>query len=54
MDALNLTHSPENREFWVLRPILSVRAQAMQEARYRRVPTCPPGVADSIELHNGR
>jgi hypothetical protein len=41
--ALNLTHSPENCEFWVFRPILSVRAQAMQEARDRRVPTAPPG-----------
>ena len=43
MNALNLNRSSEKLIDFGCGPILSSWAQAMQEARKRRVPTAPPG-----------
>ncbi len=50
--ALNLTHSPENREFWVWADPLGLGAGHAGGALGTSA-DCPPGVSDSIELHNG-
>ena len=53
MDALNLTHSPENGNF-------GERADLFHQSAGETVGTqltsvyCHPGVSDSIELHNGK
>ena len=53
MDALNLTHSPENGTVWVSADRIDLRAShasghAKESARRA------PGVSDSIEPNNGR
>ena len=51
--ALNLTHSPENNAFWEWAdPIAAGAGHA--EGALQTSANRPPGVADSIELHNGR
>ena len=52
MDALNLNHSPENTEFWVWADPFSAGAGHAGGASMTSA-YCPPGVSDSIELHNG-
>ena len=53
MYALNLNLSPENPIFWVWADPLSQGAGHAGGAR-KTSANCPPGVADSIELYNGR
>ena len=53
MYALNLNRSPEKGEFWVWADPLSQGAGHAGGALQTSA-DCPPGVADSIELHNGR
>lgn len=53
MDVLNLNHSPEIDGFWVRADPLSQGAGHAGGALMTSA-DCPPGVADSIELHNGR
>jgi len=52
VNALNLPHSPEKTEFWECADLFDVSASetgmAIQTSDIR-----PPGVSDSIELHNG-
>ena len=52
MDALNLNHSSENTGFWVWADPFSQGAGHAGGA-LKTSADCPPGVADSIELHNG-
>ena len=53
MDALNLTHSPENGRDWVPAERIDLRASHApdhaKESDWRA-----PGVSDSIEPNNGR
>ncbi len=52
MYALNLTPSPEKKEYWVRAdPFTGGASHA--EGTLRTSADCPPGVEDSIELHNG-
>ena len=52
MYALNLNRSPENFQFWVWADPFGEGAGHAGGALKTSV-NCPPGVADSIELHNG-
>ena len=52
MYALNLTHSPENLEFWECADPLIIGA-GETEGAYMTSTNRHPGVADSIELDNG-
>ncbi len=52
MYALNLNRSPENLSFWVWADPLSEGAGHAGGALTTSA-NCPPGVTDSIELHNG-
>jgi hypothetical protein len=51
--ALNLTHSPEKRTFWEWADPFTTGAGHAGGALTTSAES-PPGVADSIELHNGR
>ena len=51
MYALNLTHSPENCEFWDCADPLIIGA-GKTEGAYMTSADRHPGVADSIELDN--
>ncbi len=53
MYALNLNLSPENLLFWVWADPLRQGA-GHAGGTIQTSANCPPGVADSIELHNGR
>ena len=53
MDALNLNHSPENSQFWRLADPIRKGAGHAGGAPKTSADRSP-GVADSIELHNGR
>ncbi len=53
MYDLNLNHSSENIEFWVLADPFGSGAGHAGGALETSA-DCPPGVSDSIELHNGR
>jgi hypothetical protein len=50
--ALNLNHSPEKGEFWVWAEPVHQGAGHAGGAEMTSA-ECPPGVSDSIELHNG-
>jgi hypothetical protein len=50
--ALNLTRSPENLKFWVRADPLYMGA-GHAEGTPTTSADRPPGVSDSIELHNG-
>lgn len=52
MYALNLTHSPENPEFWECAAPLIIGAGETEGASMASA-NRHPGVADSIELDNG-
>ena len=52
MYALNLNRSSEKLGFWVRADPVSEGAGHAGGALKTRA-NCPPGVADSIELHNG-
>ena len=51
MCALNLTHSPEKKEFWECADLVDVSAGETGKAA-KTSDTQPPGVSDSIELDN--
>ena len=51
MYALNLTHSPENSEFWQCADPLIIGA-SKTEGAFTTSADRHPGVADSIELDN--
>ena len=51
MDALNLTHSPENSTFWECADLLRIGAGKMEGA-FTTSANRHPGVADSIEPDN--
>ena len=53
MYALNLNRSPEKLGFWVRADPISQGAGQAGGALETSA-NCPPGVADSIELRNGR
>ena len=53
MDALNLTHSPENFKFWE-RADPFIQGAGHAECALLTSADRHPGVSDSIELHNGR
>ena len=53
MYALNLNLSPEKTGYWVWADPLNEGA-GHTEGALRTSADCPPGVLDSIELHNGR
>ena len=53
MYVLNLTHSPEKRSFWERAEPFTTGAGHAGGALTTSAES-PPGVADSIELHNGR
>jgi len=53
MDVLNLNHSPEKCPFWERAEPFTTGAGHAGGALSTSA-ECPPGVADSIELHNGR
>ena len=52
MYALNLNRSSEKRRFWVRADPISQGAGHAGGA-LKTSADCPPGVADSIEVHNG-
>ena len=52
MNALNLDHSPENYRFWV-RADPFVMGAGHAGSTLKTSANCPPGVPDSIEMHNG-
>jgi hypothetical protein len=53
VNALNLNPSSENQLFWVRAdPIMSGAGET--SGTQQTSTECPPGVSDSIELHNGR
>jgi hypothetical protein len=51
--ALNPNHSPENSEYWERADPL-IEGAGHAGSALRTSADCPPGVSDSIELHNGR
>lgn len=53
MDALNLNQSPEKLEYWVWADPFRTGAGHAGGALWTSA-NCPPGVSDSIEMHNGR
>ena len=52
MYVLNLNLSPEKGEFWVWADPISLGA-GHTGGTLKTSADCPPGVPDSIELHNG-
>ena len=55
MYVLNLKYSPEKTAFWERADTFGEVAGETESATRRKTSAdCPPGVADSIELHNGR
>lgn len=52
MYALNLNHSPESSVFWVWADPFFLGA-GHAGGMMKTSTNCPPGVLDSIELHNG-
>ena len=53
MYALNLNHSPEKGELWVWADPVGQGA-GYTGGTLKTSANRPPGVSDSIELHNGR
>ena len=53
MDALHLTHSPENGRDWVPAERIDLRA-SHASVHVKESAGRAPGVSDSIEPHNGR